>query len=194
MLSVNQGAGFNVAPLGDNGNGASITGRKHHRTDRRLVRQRVGSGNGGKIAISSLQTNVNLAITGSLTANAGAIGTGGSITVSANSSSAFVITVNSSVTNGVQGVITADGGTSRGNGGSISITNLGTGGITIASDADVSASAGSFGNGGSISLTASGALITVSGTLSAGAAGSGAFNGGQITLASSLLSVSGTPA
>ena len=77
----------------------------------------------------------NLLVTGNLVAD-GVNGAGGSIYLSSNSADAFVI--GRATVNGVTGILSAKGSlTNAGSGGSISISNEGTGGITLPNLANV---------------------------------------------------------
>ena len=71
-------------------------------------------------------------------------------------------------------------------GGSVSVSNGGTGGVNISASAGLTVSA-TVGSGGNISISASQGLLTVNGSsLSANGSGSGSgfYNGGTITLTS----------
>jgi hypothetical protein len=138
--------------------------------------------------------------TGAITNN-GVNSSGGSVSITYSSDQAFVLGASSN--NGVNGNITANAGTS-GNGGSIVISNLDTGGnINITSAANLSVNASvNGGNGGSIMLLAGQAdsvnpdsvlpastgginLPSQSGSsaiISANAGGTGNYNGGSIYL------------
>src|SRR5262249_3014152 len=120
-------------------------------------------------------------------------GAGGSITLSSNSSQAFQVNV-ASAKNGTSGQLLADSGLTSGNGGVISVTNLGSGGVRIPSLSDVSAATlGSSGAGGTISLNAeAGPLSLGSGTLDVNAAALGNGNGGTIELIGTTVVVTGT--
>ena len=86
-------------------------------------------GNGGTMNLyaGAVQANSPLAITGSLSANAKGAAVGGTISLRSDSSSPFVILQKTQPTNGVFGVITAQG--NAGNG-TISVINNG-GGVTL---------------------------------------------------------------
>src|SRR5205823_4888252 len=78
---------------------------------------------------------------------------GGQITLISNSINPFVIGSAATPLNGIKGSITANGALIGGNGGTISITNAGKGGLSISSLTNVSASATTAGAGGTISIT-----------------------------------------
>ncbi len=118
---------------------------------------------------------------------------GGSITIVTNSSTAF--NIGSASTNGTTGTITANGGpTAGGGGGTISITNSGSGGIALFDYADISFAPGAGGGaGGNLTFNATGGTVTLpTGTISASASGSGNYNGGSISLTGTALSVNGS--
>lgn len=139
-------------------------------------------------------TTGNLYISGSLSANgAGSLGQGGSITLVARSSSVFNVAAGAT-TNGVSGTLSANNSSSSMIGGTISITNNGTGGITLGALANLSVNAsGVTAAGGNIMLNAGNGILTLpSGTLSVSAIGSSTNNnGGTLNLSASQLSLSG---
>ena len=132
------------------------------------------SGSGGTLSlIAGTAAAGNLSVSAALSANAVGTGSGGSITIVTNSSTAFN-TNSSAGGNGVTGGITANAA-GTGNGGSIAIANL-NGGMTISSLTSLSATPATTGKGGSLSLQApfgSIAISPASGTLG----GAGGFNG-----------------
>lgn len=177
-------------------------------------------------AIININAGRNLFVSGNFgadgaesTFNAGAGnpgGDGGTINITVNSSAPFQIGASAAVTNGVQGNLTANGNlfqagaaAALGNGGSISVTNLGIGGITVAGNASpppaasvqVSGADASTnfraGSAGSISFT--GTTVLVSSNLNAdGGASSASFgsgNGGTINFVTSspVAFIVGTP-
>jgi mucin-19 len=81
-------------------------------------------GNGGTISITAA---TNAVVTGNLTANSTGSGTGGFIGVTTNSSQPF--TIGSATANSVSGSVSTLGASSTTNG-SITLTNLGAGGVT----------------------------------------------------------------
>jgi fibronectin-binding autotransporter adhesin len=153
-------------------------------------------GNGGNISLQA--PNGPVLITASLSANGGAAGTtvggnGGQISIVSNSTQAF--NVGGAVANGVSsaGSVSANGV----NGGIISITNNGTGGLIVtpsvlsvtASDATSSVLGGAAGNGGSLNLQAPKGNVFINGPLSVNGGGDGGGisapgNGGTISIVS----------
>src|SRR5262249_38699594 len=116
-------------------------------------------------------------LTGGLDASAGRNGKGGTINIKMNSSDAFVIDAGGPPLNGSNGPLTAFGGSVSGDGGSITVQNLGTGGIQLTQTSSINVSA-TEGNGGHITLSSpNGQLLSAPGTLSVDAAGSGDFAG-----------------
>jgi hypothetical protein len=125
-LQVNPNA-ISAGPLGDTGDGATI----------------------------SLHSGANLKITGSVSASGVGSGDGGSIELSTNSQSAFML--NNDGENSITGVLSANSGANGGSAGSISLENKGTGGIVVDSFESLSLTAIN-GDGGHLSLKAAGAL------------------------------------
>ncbi len=130
------------------------------------------SGNGGAVILSALKGNVsafNINVSGGATKN------GGAVQLTSNSSKPFVIDPLATVTpvNGLKGSLNASGG----NGGSISIMNIG-GGVTVPASA-LSMSA-ALGNAGNLNLNASKGDLFVNGNLNLSNTGLG----GSITLVS----------
>ncbi|MBX9879478.1 MAG: hypothetical protein K2Y22_13540 [Candidatus Obscuribacterales bacterium] len=174
-LSIDpSGGNLNIGPQGSYGNGALLT----------------------------LSAGRNLAISSTLSVNGIGAGSGGSVSI--NTSSVTTFTIGSSTTNGVNGNITANAGSTYGSsGGSIAITNNGSGGITLNAFNNLSV-AGASGGGttGSITLKAINSLLTLpsgtwnmsatAGTSPSPGVGSGNFDGGKLTLQGNTLSFSGT--
>lgn len=137
---------------------------------------------GGNIAVSSGAT----VGTGTISATNSGSGAGGTISLTANSTSAFAIGAGG--TNGT-GAITARGSGTGGDGGTVSATNNGTGGVSISSSSVIDVSPQVSGAGGNITLSSTGGPIALpSGTLSASAAGeSGDFIGGTINVSGTAI-------
>ena len=111
------------------------------------------NGNGGTINLTNgVSTAGTLFVNESLSANGGGNGSGGQINIVNNSSSVFLISGASS--NGIKGTLTANGGSGvGGSGGTISVTNIGSGGITLVKYSDISvASSAGGGSGGTLLL------------------------------------------
>src|SRR5262249_2224223 len=150
-------------------------------------------------APTSPKTEGILAISGSLNVDGVGDGAGGKVNLRVNSATTFAVAPAVSG-NGVNGIISARAGDISGAGGTITIGNSGTGGVSLATTAipgdravtpaiDVSASAGG-GAGGVIRLTSDGGPISLpGGTLPVVAVGS--FNGGTLELNGTALSVTG---
>jgi fibronectin-binding autotransporter adhesin len=177
-LTVNNDvACLNANPLGTNGKGANLE---------------LGA---GKLGAGDLFVNIPL--------NASGVGTGsgGSIALSTNSAAVFNLGTGS-VSPGVNGGLSANGGPGAGaGGGAISIANIGAGGINIGATTNVSVLASAAGGpGGSINLNAgngtltipvSGAVGSPTSTLDSSANGPGNFAGGTIKLAGNTIDVPG---
>lgn len=136
----------------------------------------------------------NLLATGSLLADGVTTGTGGTVTLTSNSSTIFRID-SSAVTNGVQGVVSANGAGAGGQrGGTIIVKNLGSGGVAVNTAANVSAAGSSAGGqGGNLTLDAgTGPLQIGGGVLSADAVGPSSFDAGNIALNGSTITRTGT--
>ena len=153
------------------------------------------SGAGGKISLTAGTSGTgNLVATGDLVVDGVGLGNGGSISLQCNSVTPFVIG-SSADGNGVNGKPSANGGATAGNGGAITVDNLGSGGIVLPSIGNVSFSPSvGGGNGGALALLASssspaGPLTIAAGTLSADGSSLGSFAGGSITLQSTVLTV-----
>src|SRR5262249_47197678 len=123
-------------------------------------------------------------LAGSLSANGTGTGSGGIITVSAQTASPILI--DQAVTDllgtesGIAGTLSAEAPGTSGAGGHIAVGNSGNGGIVLASTDSISVTAGG-GDGGSIELSSTGGLVRVAaGRLSANAVGDG--NGGTISI------------
>jgi len=134
------------------------------------------NGAGAHLSLSVLANSLccGLVVNGDLTANGVGSGAGGQVAISVNNSTPFSIGI-PGVTNGVTGVIEANSGSNArgpGDGGLITVGNLGTGGIALAANATLQArSLLPGGAGGSISLEAgTGPLIAAGGLLDASAA------------------------
>jgi hypothetical protein len=177
-LTINNDvACLNANPLGTNGKGANLE---------------LGA---GKLGAGDLFVNIPL--------NASGVGTGsgGSIALSTNSAAVFNLGAGS-VSPGVNGALSANGGPGAGaGGGAISIANIGAGGINIGATTNVSVLASAAGGpGGSINLNAgsgtltipvSGAVGSPTSTLDSSANGPGNFAGGTIKLAGNTIDVPG---
>jgi hypothetical protein len=125
-------------------------------------------------------------LTGSITNNGLGANAGGAVNITGSSASAMQ--VQAGATNGVNGMITASGGsTAGGGGGSITVTNNGTGGINLSNFANISVAAGAGGGaGGAVTLIGgSGGVVLGSGTLDVSASGSGNYQGGNISVTGS---------
>ncbi len=135
----------------------------------------------------------NLLLTnGSLTANGLGKGDGGKIILSSNSNTAFLL--NGAGLNGVQGAnnLAAQGGAGGGAGGTISITNSGTGGITVSNSNLLKVASLGAGAGGNISLLAPAGTVTLAaGTYNASSTG-GKTAGGSIDIEGNAISLVGT--
>jgi len=154
------------------------------------VGPRAVNSNGGKISLTNGTSATGIIfVNQSLAVNGVGTGAGGQITISANSSFSFVIQPGTTV-NGVSGTVSANG---AGNGGNISVTNRGSGGMTLPNYANISVAVGAAGGaGGSIILNAGTGLLTIpNGTINVSAAGPGNFNGGSISLTGSSIALSG---
>lgn len=131
-------------------------------------------GNGGALSLQAPGASAQVLINGAINLNGGttpdatyAQGVAGSIAITSNSFNAFK--VGTATTNGSTGSLTAQGW----NGGSITIVNLGTGGISVALNAlSVAAQAGAVwqnqltaGNGGNVSLQAPSGNVFITGGL-----------------------------
>jgi len=134
-------------------------------------------GNGGTIFLNAplgpVSVLAGLDVSGSL---GNFSGFGGTITIVSNSPDAFLIgTVPVSCSNGVGTTLSANGGVgnaAQGAAGTISVTNLGTGGITVGTGtisvvAQSANANGPAGDGGAISLQAPQGPLTITGSLSA---------------------------
>ena len=143
----------------------------------------------GKGAIITLDTSAstgNLLVNGAINANGINGGSGGVVTIKVDTTAAFDIS-STATTNGINGTnpdgsyISATGGPSGGSGGTVTVTNIGIGGIVMSSPTNINVNA-TIGAGGQISLLAPNGPLTIpGGTLSANAAG-GNFKGGSVTL------------
>ena len=146
-----------------------------------------GNGNGAQYSFTAGTPGPgNLQIGGSLSANGVGSGQGGSISLTSNSSSAFVIGGSSG--NFVNGTLAANGGPTSGGGGGITIINKGSGGLPAVNTFwnSLSVVAQGNGNGGSIDIESPSATLTFgSGSLSVLPAGSG--TGGSIILSAQTL-------
>src|SRR5262249_27550390 len=110
--------------------------------------------NGNGAQLSFTVSNGKLGIFGNLSADGAGTGAGGKITISVNSSTPFSIRDGDSVS-GVSGVLHADAGSaSGGDGGTVSITQSGSGGLKFCADSSlflISAQGGAAGgNSGTI--------------------------------------------
>src|SRR4030095_16830326 len=140
-------------------------------------------GNGGRALLSSTQF---MFIDGSVTADGGTSGSGGKVSLSFKSAGTFLMD-SSAVIEGVTGSLSAHGGSVGGDGGEISITNAGTGVISLGAAASLLAHGSqgiTGGNGGSITLTSENGSIEIGGgSLLANAAGNtSSFAGGDIAI------------
>src|SRR4029453_6230282 len=133
---------LDAAPRGLNGNGAHIELEAVQVTGD-INASGQGIGNGGTVILTT--PTGDLLVTGNITADGGrldngatfGIGNGGSITVTTTSATPFVIDA-SAMTNGIQGPVSAQAGVTSGNGGSIVVKALGTGGVSIGTAANLS--------------------------------------------------------
>ncbi|MBY0550463.1 MAG: hypothetical protein K2W95_24505 [Candidatus Obscuribacterales bacterium] len=133
----------------------------------------------------------NLRVVGALTANAGGVGTGGQVNLTSNSNLPFLFNLGLGGLNGLTGnSVSANGGTTSGAAGSISINNTGNGGITV-SPANLNLLV-TDGGGGSLSLTAAnGALNLGAGLYSVSAVSAGTVSAGGTFTATARDIVSG---
>lgn len=188
-LTANGGLGF--AASGNAGT-ISITSTSGNLTvtPSAMISQALGSSGNG--ATFNLSAAGNLFINGSLYAVGRGTGNGGSITLSSNSSTLFNIT-SGATTNGVNGVLVVTAGTTSGNGGTISASNAGSGGLTLGNINNVfNRPSYGGGAGGSLVLSAtSGPMSIPTGTYSADASGTSAANGGTVTFIGTPISISG---
>jgi hypothetical protein len=199
------------------GNGGNITikaGGSLNLLNTSVIANGAGSGSGGNIVLSGGNGNAtvvvdtdncanctlsfagngtgNTLIDGNVTANGGATGKGGNITLQTASSTRFDVEVGET-TNGVDGAISATGGSTSGGGGSVTVENFGTGGIFVATPSTGIVVTTTDGAGGSIKLDAGagatdGPLTLGTNSLSVNATGSGANAGGTIYLRGSTFS------
>lgn len=152
------------------GNGGSITlSAGRNLTANAGSASPLGTNGGGAIisVAAGTATNANLLLNGTLSVDAVGTGNAGSITIAVNSSTPFLI--GGATTNGSVGGLSADAVSSANSGdaGSITVTNSGTGGITVGNIANLSASSSKVGDGGSISLySPNGTLTLQNGTIS----------------------------
>src|SRR5262249_55820859 len=112
-------------------------------------------------------------------------GNGGSVTFNTRSDVPFRI--DPSTTEGVRGSLIARAGLLGGDGGTVSITNNGTGGIQIDDTSRIEVRAVLNGNGGNITLNAANGQLTIdaiSGGFNVDGLGAGNNQGGTITLTS----------
>src|SRR5262249_2306541 len=153
--------------------------------------------NGDGAQLSFTVSNGALGFLGELSADAVGTGAGGKITISVNSSTPFSIRDGDSVS-GVSGVIHADAGLAvgaSGDGGTVSITQNGSGGIrfgNVGLNALVAVDgAPDGGNGGTITInTGSGGLIVATGGQDAQLlADAFCGNGGTVTLNMASLTI-----
>ncbi|TXI33654.1 MAG: hypothetical protein E6Q53_02695 [Candidatus Moraniibacteriota bacterium] len=156
------------------------------------------------VAGNATSANGNILVTGQvdnrISASGAGTGNGGSFTVIQNSANAFIVggaTINGigSATRAIQN----QAGTGGGNGGIVSITNNGAGGITAnlgsVATPRINISAAGSGNGGSFILNAPNGPISLSTTgnaVNAQAAGANG-NGGNIQIVGQSFTASGNP-
>ncbi len=154
-------ASMSCNPQGTNGAGAQVT----------LAAGAAGSG--------------TLLVSGNVACNGKETGAGGSFVASESSSSTFAIN------GGSIGTIKANAGSTSGTGGTISVTNTGSGGISLSATSDISLNPSAGGGaGGSLTLNASNGPLTIpAGSLSASAATPGNYNGGSVSLTGGTLTV-----
>ncbi len=177
---------------------------------------------GGNGALLNFVAARNLSTTGALSANGAAStisgssgnpsGNGGVINITVNSSTVFDIGAAGATTNGIQGLLSANGnvGTTPafGSGGTINVTNSGTGGVQVetgmlqvaaapAASAVVGSTTYNAGVGGNIGLTGNTVLalgpLNVNGGGSSALTGSGTAGSISITATGSAAFVIGTP-
>src|SRR4029453_2580222 len=150
------------------------------------------AGNGASIALAA--EGGALLVTGSLTADGanGGNGDGGAISLKSVSPTAFVVGGNN-VENGVDGAVSAKGGTQGGNGGSITIVNDGPGGITMLAPNSVAIDASADGGtGGTFVARSTLGTVSVAGGTTINAAAAGTFGGGSISIEALSLTVTGS--
>ena len=127
----------------------------------------------------------NVFINGSLNMIGSGTGAGGIVTLVSKSATAFTIGAGAAL-NGINGTITLSGGA----GGRLSISNLGTGGISLLATTNISVAA-SNGVGGLVELKSPTGTIAISnGALSVNAGGT-SFIGGTINIEAGILGISG---
>jgi hypothetical protein len=144
------------------------------------------NGNGGNLTLSARNITISAALT---VTNGIGFGTGGTVSITTNSATAF--NVGAAGSNGIGGAINANAGNTFGNGGSVTINNTG-GGITLAAIGNISTTTSAGGGiGGSLKLNASGTLTVPTGSISENAVAntntSSNFQGGSINLAGATL-------
>src|SRR5262249_48130380 len=143
---------------GDGGTVAVYAGRNLTVTPGSLLAGPQGvNGAGANITLSAGSSTAagNLFINAGLAADStggGGTGRGGTITLSCNSTTVFTINTGAT-TNGVAGIVSAAAAGIFGQGGTISVSNYGTGGITLSAAANAVVTA-AFGAGGSLTLDA----------------------------------------
>lgn len=168
------GGGFNAAPLGTNGKGASLTLNSpvNISVSTNINLDGKGTGDGGTLLAQSLTSITTAGATRSITANAGSNGAGGSIALLAITS-----TVQANATaNGFQ--FQATGGTVAGKGGTIAVLaqNIIGDGSKLETQ-PLSANA----DGGQITLSTSLGSTKITGSLNVNGTGTG--KGGTVNLA-----------
>ncbi len=162
-----------------------------------IVADAVGIGNGGTVTISG--TSVLIGDSGgnqSISANARTTGSGGIINITANSASQFAIGGGAGCTNCTVDRLRANAAGS-GDGGRITVSNLGAGGISVPSNSnDLQARAAGSGAGGYINLDASlaspGPLSLLAGTYDVSAGGG--LGGTLLFKGSTFVVTGGAPA
>src|SRR5262249_16839429 len=146
------------------------------------------TGDGGTVQLKG----ANVFVPGDITAAAGTGGTGqgGSITIESNSSTTFDIS-GSAATNGVKGTLDVSAGTD-GKAGTISVTNNGSGGVSI-NDLGALVLTVTSGAGGSVTVAApNGPVVIGGGSLSVdgvGGSNPGEFGGGTIDISGRTIDI-----
>jgi adhesin HecA-like repeat protein len=148
------------------------------------------TGTAGNITIQG-----NTVVLNSVTASGGTTGgfggQGGTIRITTNSSQLMVVNAPITSGNGISGTVVSNGGTSFGNGGTIFLTNNGTGGIYLASGA-ISAVPVTQGTGGSVYIQTPGNLVTADISVNGKDPTTNPQNGGTIVISARTITGVGT--
>ena len=182
-----QAASVTTGTLTAPGATVAVTGGQNVQTGV-VTNNGIGANQGGTVNLTASAASTNGTLTAAaISANGGATGNGGIVNLTNNSSGLL----------SVNGTINANGGTTSGNGGSITATNTGAaganGGITVASAASLNANA-TLGGGGSATINAGGATpgaLTFGGGGSVLSANAGGPAGGAILRNGGTVSVTG---